>query len=54
MLEIVEITAGLDVSCLCRKWGGRGRCGGVGSVNQSLGGFGCSLPVFVALEENWM
>lgn len=28
--------------------------GGIGSVNQSLGGSGCSLPVFVALEENWM
>lgn len=33
---------------------GEGDVGGIGAVNQSLAGFGCSLPVFVALEENWM
>lgn len=27
---------------------GEGAVGGIGSVNQSLGGFGCSLPVLVA------
>lgn len=33
---------------------GEGDVGGIGSVNQSLGGFICSLPVLVALEERWV
>lgn len=38
MLEIVKIIAGLDVLCLCCKWGGRGWCGG-DWISKSVSGW---------------